>query len=119
MNKSNIQNSKICQFLIEDKKFKYFNNIAHVSAFLLGVSLSQSVNFKFGIEFDGCWIPDFEEFITNYLNAELNNFNNEWEETISTSYSKWIYQNQKNDEDGLQKFYKILDLFILSVSEEG
>jgi hypothetical protein len=114
-----LKESIIYSFSIpNNKKFEVGKSIKEIAAYLLGVLTIESRYIKYNQIGEGYWIEKFEEFITNYLNAELNNFNDEWNETIGTSYSKWIYQNQKSDEDGLEKFYKILDLFILSVKEE-
>lgn len=101
-----------------NKKFDFGKSILEIFAFLQGVMVGERKFIKFDSICDGTWIVQFEEFATDYLNSEINGFKNDWIETIGTTYAKWIYQNQKNDEDGLEKFYMILDLFIESINEE-
>jgi hypothetical protein len=112
------QETNIYKILISNKKIQQYSNVMEIFSFLCGYTVAESFLLKFGQTGHSYWVSDFEEFATNYLNSELNNFNDEWTETIGTSYAKWIYQNQEHNEDGLDKFYKILDLFILSVKEE-
>ncbi len=94
------------------RKFEQNKNIKEIAAFFLGILTIEARFLKHDEIGEGYWIAKFEEFITNYLNSELNGFSDEWKETIGTSYSEWIYRNQKNDQDGMMKFYKILDEFI-------
>ncbi|MCG8328771.1 MAG: hypothetical protein MI974_13855 [Chitinophagales bacterium] len=96
----------------KDKKFLEDSNIKEVASFFRGIMVIESRYLKFNEIGESHWITKFEEFATNYLNSEFNNFRDKWEETIGTSWSRWIYQNQKDDKNGLEKFYRVLDDFI-------
>lgn len=98
--------------LTKNKKFQKDKSIKEIAAFFLGILTIESKFLKHDEVGEGYWIVRFEEFITNYLNSELNHFKEDWKETIGTSYSEWIYQHQKDDLDGLNKFYHILNEFV-------
>lgn len=98
-----------------NKKFNLFKNVREIAAYFLGIFSSYSKSVKYDEKGETHWIADFESFATNFLNQELNNFEDEWETTIETSYANWIYENQNNDEDGLNKFYFILEKYIRNI----
>jgi len=98
--------------ILKNKKFQKDKTVKEIAAFFLGVLAVESRFLEHNEIGEGYWIVKFEEFATNFLNSELNSFNDQWEETIGTSWSKWIYEHQINDEDGLNRFHKILDKFI-------
>ena len=56
------------------RKFEQNKCIKEIAAFFLGILTIESRFLKYDEIGEGYWIVRFEEFITNYLNLELNGF---------------------------------------------
>lgn len=56
------------------------------------------------------WVDDFNEFTERTLQDK---------KPSSYDWSRYIYENQSDEEDGLKKFYSLMDQFIESQKKEG
>ena len=103
-----IVDSHLYKYLIFLKKYNPGYNVKEIFNLILGYqmalnqeSISEVVREK--------WITDFNNFIEQKLIFEY--YNNDFDK-LPKNYGEIIYEHQKDDLDGLDQFYKILDEFV-------
>jgi hypothetical protein len=95
--------------------FRQLETIKEAHVFLIGYSAACN---DFNIAGCSCnivdesnWISDFMIFCEKELLAELKKTEPN-RKSIDNSYANYIWKNQLDERDGLNKFYKLLDIFI-------
>lgn len=97
--------------------FREFSNVFEIHYFLLGYQSSESDNLT--REGHGKWISRFMLFCDRRLTEAIAEQKLDDCGSLEGNYCQYIYRNQRNDNDGMRRFYELLDDFLKGVHGEG